>query len=102
MYHEMGLLDDRRQLLAIKRTTRITIETEQLVVIGRRTSVRAWCQQCAAEVDVVPLEGAAELARVDVGTIQHLLNGERFHWSQSGGLVRICLNSLLKSINGSL
>jgi len=102
MYHEMGLLDDRRQLLAVKRTTRITIETEQLLVIRRRSSVRAWCEQCAAEVDLVPIEDAAELAQVDVGTIQHLLNGERFHWSQSGGLVRICLNLLLKSISGRL
>jgi hypothetical protein len=100
MYHEMGLLDDWRKLLAVKRTTRITIETEQLVVIGRKKSVRVWCEQCAAEVDLVPIEGAAELARVDVGTIRHLLNGEQFHWSHSGGSVGICLNSLLKSVNG--
>lgn len=87
--------------MAVKKTTRITIETEQLLVIRRRTSVRAWCQQCAAEVDMVLIEDAAELAQVDVRMIRDLLNVERFHWSQSG-LLRICLNSLLKSINGPL
>lgn len=102
MYHEMGLLDDRSQLLAVKKTTRITIETEQLVVIGRKRSVRVWCEQCTAEVDLVPIEGAAELAGVDLETIRSLLTGEAFHLSQSGGPVRICLNSLLKSISGSL
>jgi hypothetical protein len=98
----MGFPDDWRQLLAVKRTTRITIETEQLLVIGRKQPVRVWCEQCAAEVDVVPIEGAAELTRVDVETIQRLLSGEQFHWSWSVGPVRICLNSLLKSIHRPL
>lgn len=88
--------------LAVKRTTQITIETEQLLVIGRKKPERVWCRQCAAEVDVVAIERAAELALVDVGTIQRLLNSEQVHWSQSGGSVGICLNSLLKSRNGPL
>ena len=88
--------------MAVKRTTRITIETEQLLVIGRKKPERTWCEQCGAEVDVVAIEGAAELASVDVGAIQRLLNGEQVHWSQSGGSLGICLNSLLKSMNGPL
>jgi hypothetical protein len=76
----------------------ITIETERLLVILRGTSPRVWCEQCATEVDMVPVESAAELARVDAETFQHLIDHEKFHRSQPGGPVRICLNSLLKSI----
>jgi hypothetical protein len=94
--------DDWRQLLAVKRTMRITIETEQLLVIGRAKRVRIWCEQCAAEVEVVPIEDAAELAQVDVGTMQRALNGDQFHWSHSGESGGICLNSLLKSMNRPL
>ena len=85
--------------MAVKRTIRITIETEQLLVIGRAKRVWIRCEQCAAEVEVVPIEGAAELAQVDVGTMRRWLNGGQFHWSHSGDSVAICLKSLVKSMN---
>jgi hypothetical protein len=88
--------------LAVKRTLRITIETEQLLVIGRTKRVWIWCEQCAAEVEVVPIEGAAVLAQVDVGTMQRWLHGEQFHWSHFGDSVAICLKSLVKSMNRPL
>jgi len=84
--------------LATKRTLRITIDTSRLLVVLRGTSARSWCGQCDAEVDMIPLESAAELAQVVAETFQHLLDHEQFHHSQPGGPVRICLNSLLKSI----
>jgi hypothetical protein len=84
--------------LATKRTVRITIDTSRLLVIIRGTSARIWCEQCATEVDMVPVESAAELARVDVQTVRHLLANKNIHLSQLGGPVQICLNSLLKEI----
>jgi len=84
--------------LATKRTVRITIDTSRLLIVLRGTSARSWCEQCAAEVDMVPVESAAELVQVDAQTFQHLLDREEFHRSKPHGQVRICLNSLLKSI----
>jgi hypothetical protein len=84
--------------LATKRTVRITIDTSRLLIILRGTSARVWCEQCATEVDMVPLESAAELAQVDVETIRHLLDHEQFHRSPPGVPVWICLNSLLKEL----
>jgi hypothetical protein len=81
-----------------KKTVRITIETSRLLVILRGTSARAWCEHCASEVEMIPLESAAELAQVNLEAIQRLLASERFHLAKPGGPVRICLNSLLKSI----
>jgi hypothetical protein len=85
--------------LGVKKTMRITIETERLLVIRRATSVRGWCELCAAKADMVPLESAAELAQVDVETLRHLLSSEKVHLWQPGAPVRVCLNSLLKSIS---
>lgn len=84
--------------LAAKKTMRITIETERLLVIRHGASARVWCEQCASEVETVPLEIAAELAQVDVKAIQHLLDHEKLHLSQPGGPVGICLKSLLKKV----
>ena len=84
--------------LGEKKTVRITIETSRLLVVLRGNSARVWCEQCATEVDMIPVERAAELAQVDAETFQHLIDHEKFHRSQAAGPVRICLNSLLKSI----
>jgi hypothetical protein len=84
--------------LATKKTVRITIESERLLVIRHGASVREWCEQCATEVDMIPLESAAELGQVAAGTIQRLLDNEKLHMSKLSGPVRICLNSLLKAV----
>jgi hypothetical protein len=83
--------------LTTKRTVRITIDSSRLLIVLRGTSARLWCQQCASEVDMVPVESAAELVQVDAQTFQHLLDREEFHRSKPDGPVRICLNSLLNS-----
>jgi hypothetical protein len=90
--------NDWRPVLEKKKTVCITIETSRLLVILRRTSARAWCEQCASEVEMIPLESAAELAQVNAQTIQLLLANGRFHVSKSGGPVQICLNSLLREV----
>jgi hypothetical protein len=84
--------------LATKRTLRITIDTSRLLIVLRGTWARAWCEQCASEVEMIPLESAAELAQVNPQTIQRLLANERFHLSKPGGPVHICLNSLLREV----
>jgi hypothetical protein len=90
--------EQREARLTTKRTLRITIDSSRLLIVLRGTSARSWCEQCAAEVDMVPMESATELVQVGAETFQHLLDHEQFHHSQPGGPVRICLNSLLKSI----
>jgi hypothetical protein len=72
------------------RTTKITIETEGLLVVRQARTVVCWCPGCQAEVDVVLLgEDTAQLLnRLPTGTL-HI-------WSPSEGPVRICLPSLVQ------
>jgi hypothetical protein len=76
------------------RRTRITIETERvLVVTGHPT--RLWCEKCGSEVQFVPSERAGRLLGADL----EQLGGQyasKLHLGQAkNGLVLICLKSLL-------
>ena len=84
--------------MATKKTLRIKIETERLLIIRHGASVREWCPQCGLEAGMVPIESAAELVPVAAGAIQRLLDNQKLHLSNSSGPVRICLNSLLREV----
>jgi hypothetical protein len=80
----------------VVRTTKITIETEGLLVIRQARTVVSWCPGCEAEVDVVLLgEDMAQLLNgLPMGTL-HI-------WSPSEGPVRICLTSLARAHNPTI
>jgi hypothetical protein len=77
--------------------TKITIETESLLVLRAREPQRFWCPECGAEGEMIRLN--------DVGVVSNLLPAEVEAWMQSEDLHRargvegellICLNSMLK------
>jgi hypothetical protein len=79
--------------------TRMTIETDSLLVLRRRKSLWAWCPRCGAEVEMIPLN--------DVGVVSNLLPLEVQAWMESpdlhriktdGGTDLICLNSMIKRV----
>jgi hypothetical protein len=79
---------------------RITIETDSLLILRGRTSLRAWCSQCGAEAEMIPLN--------DVGVVSNLSQAEAQAWLESpdlhhnttaaDGVPLICLNSILKRV----
>ena len=72
------------------RTTKITIETEGLLVIRQARTVVTWCPGCQAEVDVVLLgEDTAQL-------LSGLPTGTLHIWSPPEGPVLVCLRSLVQ------
>ena len=79
--------------------TRITIETDSLLVLRGRRALRAWCAQCQSQVEMIPLN--------DLGVVSNLATAEVDAWLQSpdlhhtvgaDGVPMICLNSMLKRI----
>jgi hypothetical protein len=85
-----------------KRTAKITIETERLVVISRsQTITNGWCGACAAHVKLIGLEEAAAMAGVSQRTIFRWAEAREIHFTESeDGKVRFCLNSI--SSHGNL
>ena len=74
------------------RTTKITIETEGLLVVSRAQTVMTWCPGCQAEVEVVLLSEDTPAVQLLSG----LPTGTLHIWSPPEGPAQVCLPSLLQ------
>ena len=80
------------------RRTEITVETDSILIIRRRRTIRAWCAECGCEVDMVGPEEADALAGLSGQTLNRCAQARSWHLSQGqDGTALICLESLLKS-----
>lgn len=79
--------------------TRITIETDSLLVLRGRRSLRAWCPACASEVEMVPLDGVGVVSNLTAPEVEAWMESEDLHHIQGDDSAPlICLNSMLKQI----
>ena len=81
-----------------KKRTEITIETERILFISRRSnSYIFWCDRCARRVPALTLEEAAAVTRGKVYEILQKIEEEQIHCVHAPvSSLRICSNSLLK------
>jgi hypothetical protein len=82
--------------MAVKKRTRITIETERVLVISKaRSTLHGWCPVCNKVVSLLrPDEATAFTA--DLHPSQCPLEIDKLHFiSTADGRVSVCLNSLL-------
>lgn len=79
-----------------KRTARITVETERLLVIRRsKTSFDGWCGHCQAEVKLIGLEEAAAIADASQRTIFRWAEAGEIHFTETEDRrVMFCLDSI--------
>jgi hypothetical protein len=81
------------------RQTRITIETESLLVMKGSSSLRAWCPRCQAESEMIPIEGVGVMSNLTPEAVEAWIQSEDLHHSRSADdAPLICLNSLLKRV----
>lgn len=79
--------------------TEITVESARMVVIRRCCSLRAWCEPCACEVDMVGLDEAEAIAGIEQPMLRAPALVQTWHISQGeNGEFLVCLDSLLKSL----
>lgn len=80
----------------MRRTTRITLETDWLLVVRGAKATLAWCPDCAAEVDVLTLTAAAHGQSAEP---ERWMNAEKLHLSHTAeGALQICVDSLLRCL----
>jgi len=78
-----------------RKRTEITIETERVLSISSTRKVIAWCTACGNRVEMLPVDEAAILARVDARTIFRWVEADKLHFSETPhGALLICINSL--------
>jgi hypothetical protein len=76
--------------------TKITIETDTLLVLRGRTSLRAWCERCGAEVEMIALDHTGVISNLQPSRLEEWMNSPDLHRSQAAdGEQLVCLNSLL-------
>lgn len=81
------------------RQTKITIETDSLLILRAGNSKRAWCPRCAAEGEMIALKEAGVISNHEPTALEDWLNSAELHRSQaSDGSTLICLNSLLACV----
>jgi len=88
--------------MPVKKTTKITIETERVLVIGKSWSTfDGWCPICNQLVRLLrPDEAAALTAHLRAS--QCPLESSKLHTiPTSDGLMSLCLNSLLSQGTGT-
>ena len=80
-----------------KRTARVTIETERLLIVSRsQQSFESWCDACAADSKFLPIETAAAVAGVSQRTIFRWAEAEAIHLMETpDGRAMFCLNSIV-------
>jgi hypothetical protein len=82
--------------------TRITIETDSLLIVRGRSSRRTWCPQCAAEGEMIALENVGVISNLERPALEEWLNSGELHRSQAAdGSQVICLNSLLARVQNT-
>ena len=83
------------------RRTRITIETERVLVVkGHSGVVRGWCDKCGALVELATPEIAAALTGLSRRDVYRLIESGQVHFTESPtaspeALISICLKSLI-------
>jgi hypothetical protein len=92
-----GVAMERSERAALVRTTRITIETESVLVVRRGKTIVTWCPVCCAEVEAMAVvDGSLGEGIPSVVLRQWLAAGKLHFWGPDGGPVQICLPSLLQ------
>jgi len=79
--------------------TRITIETDSVLLLRGRSSTRALCPQCGAESEMIALEKLQVISNLDRPALEDWINSGELHRLQGDdGSALICLNSLLARV----
>ena len=83
----------------VLKTTRITVETDTLMVVRRARTISAWCPDCRAEVDAIALSSDSLAEAATAAQVQQWLDSSKLHyWQHADGPAQICVPSLLQCI----
>jgi hypothetical protein len=82
------------------RRTRITIQTERILIMARQHTARGWCERCGGEVELLPSAHATRLLNVAQEQLQARQQG-KLHLKQAREGLVICMRSLLRLLQAA-
>lgn len=51
--------------------TKITIETDSLLILQGQRSLRAWCPECGSQIEMIPLDGVGVISNLTPPEVEH-------------------------------
>ena len=79
--------------------TKITIESDSLLILRGRSSSRAWCPLCGADAEMIAMENVGVVSNLDRPALEAWLNSGELHRLRAhDGSALVCLNSLLACV----
>jgi hypothetical protein len=83
----------------MSKETKITIETDSLLILRGRSALRAWCPDCGSEVEMISLDGVGVISNLPPPEVEAWIQSDDLHHTTAAdGSSLICLNSMLKRI----
>lgn len=77
--------------------TKITVQTDSLLVLRGGGPVQAWCSRCGSEVEMIPLDGVGVISNLLPREVEAWIDSEDVHHAtDADGASLICLDSMLK------
>lgn len=87
---------------AMAKQTKITIESDSLLILRGRNSSRAWCRRCGTDAEMIAWENIGVISNLDRPALDEWLNSGELHRSQGAdGSAQVCLNSLLARVQNT-
>ena len=85
---------------SVAKQTTITFETDSLLFLRGRMPLRAWCPQCGAEGEMIPLDDLGVVSNLPPAEVRAWMESEDLHHTAAAdGASMICLNSMLKRVH---
>jgi predicted DNA-binding transcriptional regulator AlpA len=91
---EAGYILTKGGSMMMRRRTEITVETRSLVLRRSRHHAPLYCTTCPAPTLLIAPDEAAALAGVSTRTIYRFVETEQLHYTETGGRLVVCPNSL--------
>jgi hypothetical protein len=83
--------------MTVHKRTEITVETERILIIRQRRSVKAMCPECGYEAEMVSLGEAEALTKASGQEFSESAPAHRWHLCRTEeGTWFVCLESLWK------
>jgi hypothetical protein len=83
-----------------ERTTRITIETERILILARQQAARGWCERCGSEVEFLPSHEARRVLDAAPEPLGKHRKSLHLGGAKRSGL-QVCLKSLLRFLEAA-
>ena len=84
----------------MSRQMKITVETDSLLILRGRRSLRAWCPGCGVEGEMILLNDLGVVSNLPPAEVRAWLESEDLHHTTAAdGAPMICLSSMLKRVH---